>query len=478
MPVPKTNSNALASASRLDHQVNRAFDRAAAHTRHDPSLLTQIKACNCVCRFAFPITRDDGSVRVINAWRAQHSHHRLPTKGGIRFSTEVDEHEIVGLASLMTYKCALMDVPFGGAKGAVQINRAEFSAAELERITRRYTAELMKRNMIGPAIDVPAPDFGTGAQEMSWVADTYQQLNQSNLNALACVTGKPVALSGIRGRTEATGLGVFYGLREVCAREARMRALGLSAGLEGKRIVVQGLGNVGGHAAAFLEQGGAKIVCIAEHDGAIFAESGVHVADVVEHRARTGSILGVAGTTTLANSAAGLETDCDILVPAALENGIHAGNQARIKAKIIGEAANGPITMEADEALRARGVLIIPDIYLNAGGVTVSYLEWLKNLAHVRFGRIEQRFDQRAYGRIVEAVAGATGGKFDAAIIESLKGAGEVDLVRSALEETMVSSYAVLLETADRLNIDLRTAALVIAIDKIAASYGQMGIFP
>jgi glutamate dehydrogenase (NAD(P)+) len=230
---------------RLNEQVDQAFDKAASLTKHDPTLLAQIKACNAVCRFAFPIRRDDGSVRVINAWRAEHSHHRLPTKGGIRFSSHVDEDEIVGLASLMTYKCALMDVPFGGAKGAVQIDRKDFSSAELERITRRYTSELMKRNMIGPGIDVPAPDFGTGAQEMAWIADTYQQLSHGNLNALACVTGKPVALSGIRGRTEATGLGVFYGLREACSHADTMRKLGLSPGLEGKRIIVQGLGNVG-----------------------------------------------------------------------------------------------------------------------------------------------------------------------------------------------------------------------------------------
>jgi glutamate dehydrogenase (NAD(P)+) len=371
-----------------------------------------------------------------------------------------------------------MDVPFGGAKGAVQIDRKDFSAAELERITRRYTSELMKRNMIGPGIDVPAPDFGTGAQEMAWIADTYQQLSHGNLNALACVTGKPVALSGIRGRTEATGLGVFYGLREACSHGDTMHKLGLSLGLEGKRIVVQGLGNVGAHAAAFLEQAGAKIICVAEYDGAIFNENGLRIADIIEHRESAGSVLGFPGSETLPSSALGLELDCDILIPAALENTINAGNQANIKAKIIGEAANGPVTAEAGAALQARGVLIIPDIYLNAGGVTVSYLEWLKNLAHVRFGRIEQRFDQSAYHRIVEAVEGATGGKFEAAIIESLKGAGEIDLVRSALEETMVSAYAQLLETSGQKKTDLRTAALVTAIDKIAVSYAQMGIFP
>jgi glutamate dehydrogenase (NAD(P)+) len=313
---------------------------------------------------------------------------------------------------------------------------------------------------------------------MAWIADTYQQISHGDLNALACVTGKPIALSGIRGRTEATGLGVFFGLREACLHEPDMRALGLTVGIEGKRVVVQGLGNVGAHAASFLEEHGAKIVAVAEYDGAIYDESGIHITALLEHRQTTGSILGFRGTTMLPSSVAALEAPCDILIPAALENTINAINQAAIKAKIIAEAANGPVTADAGAALQARGVMIIPDIYLNAGGVTVSYMEWLKNLAHVRFGRIEQRFDQGAYHRLAQAVEGVTGGKFDAAILASFKGAGEIDLVRSGLEETMVSTYAQLLETRSIRETDLRTAALITAIDKIAVSYAQMGIFP
>lgn len=465
------------SPSLLD-QVNLAFDRAATLTEHHPSLLNQIRTCNTVCKFAFPIRRDDGTVKVINAWRAEHSHHKLPTKGGVRFSQHVDENEVVGLAALMSYKCALMDVPFGGAKGAVQINRADFSTAELERITRRYTFELLKRNMIGPGVDVPAPDFGTGAQEMSWIADTYQQLSHGELNALACVTGKPMSLGGIRGRTEATGLGVFFGLREACSRGHDMARLGLTPGIEGKRIAIQGLGNVGAHAAMFLEQGGAKVIAIAEHDGAIFNERGLHISDVLDHRSTTGSILDFAGSQRLPSSNAGLEVECDILIPAALENVIHAGNHRNVKAKIIAEAANGPLTAEASDALQARGVLVIPDIYLNAGGVTVSYLEWLKNLAHVRFGRIEKRFDAAAYQRIAKALESTTGKPVAADLLQSLDGASEADLVRSALEDTMVATYAQLEEVCGQRRIDLRTAALVSAIDKIALCYGQMGIFP
>lgn len=466
------------TSARLNEQVDQAVIRAAAFTKHDRTLLAQVRACNTVCEFAFPIRRDDGSVKVVKAWRAQHSDHRLPTKGGIRFSPNVDSDEIIGLAALMTYKCALMDVPFGGAKGAVQIDRDEFSAGELERITRRYTFELIRRNMIGPGVDVPAPDYGTGPQEMAWVADTYRQISRGDLDALACVTGKPIALSGLRGRSEATGLGVFYGLREACAQEEDMRKLGLAPGLDGKTIVIQGFGNVGAHAAAFLAQGGARIVCVIERDGAIFNPTGLKVTEIVEHRSRTGSILGLPGAETLPSAAAGLNVECDILVPAALENTVHAGNQAGIRARIIAEAANGPVTALADQALRQRGLMIIPDIYLNAGGVTASYLEWLKNLAHVRFGRIEQRFDQGAYHRIVEAVSGATGHAFDAQILSGLKGAGETDLVRSALEETMATTFAQLRAVSAQHRTDLRTAALIIALDKIAESYARMGIFP
>jgi glutamate dehydrogenase (NAD(P)+) len=461
-------------------QVNHAFDTAAALTEHDPTVLTTIKAVNSVYHMQFPILRDDGSIEVIHAWRAEHSHHKQPTKGGIRYSMAVNEDEIMALAALMTYKCAIVDVPFGGAKGGIRIARHKYSEAELERITRRYTFELVKKNFIGPGIDVPAPDFGTGAKEMAWIVDTYTSLSNGELNALACVTAKPISQGGIRGRTEATGRGVFFGLREACDNPGDMKRLGLSLGLAGKRVVVQGLGNVGYHAAKFLQEGGAVIVGVAEYEGAIHNPKGLDVDAVVEHRRATESIVDFPGAENVESSAA-LELECDILVPAALENQITEENAPRIRAKIIGEAANGPTTQAAADLLFERGCLILPDTFLNAGGVTVSYFEWVKNLSHVRFGRMEKRFERDAYRRILQAVEKITDKQFtDTEMSEIARGASEEDLVNSGLEETMVMAYQQLVEIREihQQKITLRTAALINAIDKIAASYEHLGIFP
>ncbi len=463
-------------------QVNQNFDKAAALTGHDATLLEQVKECNSVYHMTFPLERDNGKIEVIHAWRAQHSHHKLPTKGGIRFSPEVNEDEIKALAALMSYKCAVVDVPFGGAKGGVKIDRHKYSKGELERITRRLTFEMAKKSFIGPGIDVPAPDFGTGPQEMAWIADTYQGLAQDDINALACVTGKPVAFGGIRGRNEATGLGVFFGVREACSIEQDMKACGLQTGLGGKRIVIQGLGNVGYHAAKFLEERGeARIIGIAESDGAIFNENGIDVDELVEHRRATGSILDFPGSKRLPTREAALELDCDILVPAALENVITRENEPRIKARIVAEAANGPVTADAAERLLQRGVFILPDTYLNAGGVTVSYFEWLKDLSHVRFGRLEKRFEEYAYRRLLSAVEEATERRFSVDMLKVLaQGADERDLVYSGLEDTMVTAYQEIRELQQRHagKADLRTATFISAIDKIALVYTGMGIFP
>jgi glutamate dehydrogenase (NAD(P)+) len=395
-------------------QVNQAFDRAAAFTPHDPTLLANIKACKNLFYTSFPIKRDDGRIEVMHAWRAQHSHHKLPCKGGIRYSEAVDDEEVQALAALMTYKCALVDVPFGGAKGGIKLNPKKYSPAELERITRRYVFELVRKNFMGPGLDVPAPDVGTSSREMAWIADTYTQLRPGELDALGCVTAKPVSAGGIRGRTEATGRGVFYGTREVCNVVEDMKALGLPRGIEGKRVVVQGLGNVGYHAARFFQEAGAVLVGISESEGAIASPKGLDVDQVMAHRRDHRKILDFPGAINLARREDALELDCDILIPAALERQITAENAPRIKAKIVIEAANGPTTSEADEILDRRGVLVVPDAYVNAGGVTVSYFEWVKNLGHVRFGRMQKRFEQGAYGRLLEAVEDVTGRKFTA----------------------------------------------------------------
>lgn len=461
-------------------QVHRAFDRAATFTSYDPTLLHQIRHCKSVYHMSFPLKRDDGSIEVIHAWRAEHSHHRLPTKGGIRYAATVNEDEIMGLAALMSYKCAIVDVPFGGAKGGVRISRHRYSDGELERITRRYTFELKQKNFIGPGVDVPAPDYGTGPAEMAWIADTYTTLSGGELNAFACVTGKPVSQNGIRGRVEATGRGVVFGLSEACAHAEDMKRLGLSPGLEGKRAVVQGLGNVGFHVARYLQEQGAVLVGLAEYEGAIRCEQGIDLARVVSHRAQTGSILDFPDAANLPRSADALELECDILVPAALESQITLENCDRIRAKIVAEAANGPVTAEADERLSARGVFLIPDVYLNAGGVTVSYFEWLKNLSHVRFGRLEKRFEEESNRRLLRAAEGLIGKSFPVTELEAAaRGGGEEDLVNSGLEETMLLGYRYVRETRLRHAApDLRTAAFILAIDKIAAAYLELGIFP
>lgn len=460
--------------------VERGFDKAAAFTRFPDGILEQIKACNSTLQVRFPVKVGD-RVEVIEAYRIQHSHHRLPCKGGIRYSLEVDQDEVMALAALMTYKCAIVNVPFGGAKGGIRIDRSRYSDYELEKITRRYASELVKKNFIGPGIDVPAPDYGTGAREMSWIVDTYSSLNPNELNKSACVTGKPVTQGGVRGRVEATGLGVFFGVREACSYKEDMDALGLKVGVKDKTVIIQGLGNVGYHAAKYFSEAGAKIVGLIEYEGTIYDENGLDLEAVLAHREKTGSILEFGEAESIPESAKGLEYPCDILIPAALETVIDTDNAGRIQAKIIGEAANGPLTPEADDILNEKGVLIIPDIYLNAGGVTVSYFEWLKNLSHVRYGRLEKRFKENMNTEMLDIIESMTNRKISE--IERkivLRGPDEIDIVHSGLEDTMVSAYKEIREVRNNTDgvTDLRTAAFVSAINKVGVAYEELGIFP
>lgn len=471
----------VATRNTLEENVNVYFDRAAGLTTHPAGLLEQIRACNTVCSFQFPVRHPDGRIEVVRAWRAEHSHHRLPTKGGIRYSADVDESEVKALAALMTYKCAVVDVPFGGAKGAVQVDPHTCSPEYLEHVTRRYVHELVKKNFIGPGIDVPAPDAGTGEREMAWVVDTYMALNPGQLEAMACVTGKPVSQGGIRGRKEATGRGLVYALAEACSQAEDMHARGLSVGVDGKRVVVQGIGNVGYHAAKFCRERGARVVAFAVPEGAIWDPQGLDEDAVVEHRRRTGSVLGFPGATSILRSADALELDCDVLVPAALENQLTGDNAPRIKATIVLEGANGPTTPDADEVFRTKGTLVIPDIYANAGGVVVSYFEWLKNLSHVRFGRLARRHQAASERRLLTAVEQATGKPFTAADrVTFVQAPDELGIVTSGLEETMATAYQEIRETLRQQPAaqDLRTAAFLNAINKVARAYLELGIFP
>jgi len=461
--------------------VERSFDKASKFTSWEQGILEQIKACNSIYSMRFPVKMDDGHIEVIEAYRVQHSQHKSPCKGGIRFSMAVNQDEVMALAALMTYKCAIVNVPFGGAKGGIKISPRSLSAYELEKITRRYTSELVKKNFIGPGIDVPAPDYGTGEREMAWIVDTYQSLKPGEIDAAGCVTGKPLSLGGVRGRKEATGLGVFFGVREVCLMEDVMKKQGLTVGIENKKVVVQGLGNVGYYSAKFFREHGAIVVAIAEFEGAIFNEAGLNEEEVFQHRKKTGSILNFPGAKNIEKSADALELDCDILIPAALENVIDKNNAPKIKAKIIGEAANGPLTPEADEILASRGVLVIPDMYLNAGGVTVSYFEWLKNLSHVRYGRLEKRFTENANIHILKQIEDLTGKKVtEAEKLIIAHGPDEIDLVHSGLEETMITATREIMEIwkANPAIPDMRSAAYVCAINKVGTSYAELGIFP
>jgi glutamate dehydrogenase (NAD(P)+) len=459
--------------------VNRMVDRAFATLDLVPGLPEQIKDCNAVLQVSFPV-RLDGGYRVFRGWRALHSEHRLPAKGGIRFAPVVDQDEVEALAALMSYKCALVDVPFGGSKGGLQIAPQEFEPEQLEQITRRFAQELAERGFMSPSRNVPAPDMGTGTREMAWMADEYRSLYPTEINALACVTGKPLTQGGIAGRVEATGRGVQYLLREFFRHPRDVAGAGLDGDLSGKRIVVQGLGNVGFHAADFLSrEDGARIVGIIERDGVLSDRAGLDVEAVAEHRNRTGGVRGFPGAEFHEDGPRGLEMDCDILLPAALEGQITAENAGRIQASLIVEAANGPVTYEGDEALLRRGKVILPDLLVNAGGVTVSYFEWVKNVSHIRFGRLDRRLEEQRGLHIVHAIEALTGKKMARELAAPImSGANELDLVRSGLDDTMRTGYCAVRDMrAAREGVkDLRTAAFVVAIEKIALAYQEMGL--
>ena len=461
--------------------VEYYFDKAARYTRFPPGLLNQVRHCNSIYKMSFPVEHEDGRIEVVEAYRAQHSHHRLPTKGGIRFSPLVTMEETVALATLMTYKCAIVDVPFGGAKGGVKVNPHTMTPTFRRRLVRRLTAEMARKNFIGPEVDVPAPDYGTGEQEMAWIADTYVALNPSQLNAFGCVTGKPLSMHGIPGRKEATGLGVFYGITECLSHKDTVSSLGLTTGTEGKTIIIQGLGNVGFHSGKFLqEQGGALIIGVAEREGAVYSPKGIDINKLFEFRQEHGTIQNFPGTEFIEDSHALLTYPCDILIPAALENQITEQNAPNIKAKIVAEAANGPTTAGGEAILNEKNCLVIPDLFLNAGGVTVSYFEWLKNLFHVSFDRMTSRQQSINNRKLLSAMESLTTRRFtEDQILEFSNGAREIDYVFTALAETMTRAYNDVHNCWKSNSLpDMRTAAFYFSINRVAKAYETMGIFP
>jgi glutamate dehydrogenase (NAD(P)+) len=457
--------------------VETNFDRAASLLGLSSDLAEKIKIANSTYVVRFGV-RLRGGLQTFTGYRSVHSEHVEPVKGGIRYAPYTDQGEVEALAALMTYKCALMEIPFGGSKGALAIDPREWEPQELERITRRFTQELAKRDLISPSQNVPAPDIGTGEREMAWMADEYKRLNPTDLNAWACVTGKPLGKGGIAGRTEATGRGVQYTLQEFFRHGRDVTKTGLSSGLGGKRVIVQGLGNVGYHAALFLSQhDGCCITHILERDGAIVDPGGVDVATLHEHMIETGSIKDYPGFTDSGPEM--LEAEADILIPAAMEGVINEYNASRIRSPLIIEAANGPVTAAGDATLRDHGVVVIPDLCANAGGVTVSYFEWIKNLNHIRFGRMQRRQLENQFEALITGIESMTGKPFPVAQRNAvLSGATEINLVRSGLEDTMRGAYsAISAAWNDTGNVpDLRTAAMMIAVDRIAHSYISIGI--
>ncbi len=464
--------------------VDIMFNRAVALMDLPPGLEEKIRVCNATYTVRFGV-RLRGKIQTFTGYRSVHSEHMEPVKGGIRYSMAVNQDEVEALAALMTYKCALVEAPFGGSKGGLCIDPREYDEYELELITRRFAYELIKRDLINPAQNVPAPDMGTGEREMAWIADQYKRMNTTDINGVACVTGKPINAGGIQGRTEATGRGVQYALHAFFRDKEGLKKAGLSGGLEGKRVIVQGLGNVGYHAAKFLsEEDGCKVIGVIEYNGAVYDEKGINIEALKTYINHSGSPEGFPGATFTTNGAEMLEEDCEILIPAALEGVINLGNAERIKAPLIIEAANGPVTAGADDILREKGCVIVPDMYANAGGVTVSYFEWVKNLSHIRFGRMQRRQEETRHQLIVDelerisrdtSISWTLSPNFKE---KYLRGAGELELVRSGLDDTMSAAYRTMAEVwhgRDDVS-DLRTAAYLVSIGKVAQSYRAKGL--
>ena len=459
--------------------VQKMLDQAMDRMDLPDGLPDVIRNCRSVYKVRFPV-KIKGRFQVFEGWRATHSEHRLPVKGGIRYAPDVDEQEVEALASLMTFKCAVVDVPFGGSKGALKIDPRQYDRDEIEQITRRFAIELEKKGYISPALNVPAPDMGTGAREMAWMADTYRTLHPDDINAEACITGKPPEMGGIRGRVEATGRGVHYGLNAFFQHPEDVKDAGLEGSLEGKRIVVQGLGNVGYHAAKFLEEDERCIItAVIEWDGAVVNDEGISVEQLHAHVREHGGVKGFAEAEYVEDGKKLLEKKCDILIPAALECQITSENASRIQARIIAEAANGPVTFEADEILRERGIIAIPDLYLNAGGVTVSYFEWTKNLSHMRFGRMGKRLMAIRSETAIDLVQNVLNVKIPEKQAELMRlEADELNLVRSGLNDTMVEAYEAIRKVwREREDVpDLRTAAFIVSIGKVAHFHKEFAL--
>jgi len=406
--------------------AQQQFDLAAKRLNLDPGIAAVLREPRRQLTVHFPVRMDDGTTRIFEGHRVQHNLGRGPAKGGIRFHQDVTVDEVKALAMWMSWKCAVMDLPYGGGKGGVTVDPKQLTVGEVERLTRRFTTEISV--IIGPESDIPAPDMNTNSQTMAWMMDTYSM--HKGYTVPGVVTGKPIALGGSKGRKEATARGAV-----ICVREAASK---IGVNLKGATVVVQGYGNAGSIAAKLIADLGAKVIAVSDSGGGIQNAAGLDLAAVDAHKKKTGSVVGLSGATPVSNQAI-LELVCDVLIPAALENQITAENAAKIKTKIVAEAANGPTTPEADEILFANGVMLIPDILCNAGGVTVSYFEWVQDL-------------NRDFW--------------------------EEEEVNLRLEKKMVSAFNEVYDMAQEQKSHLRTGAYLLSVKRVADAMRVRGIYP
>ena len=412
-------------------------------------------------------------------WRAVHSEHRLPSKGGIRFSPNVNQDDTEALAALMTYKCAVVNVPYGGSKGSLKINPNNYSKKELRVITKNYATKLAKKGFLNPALNVPAPDLGTSEKEMVWIMDAYKNLFPEDINYLACVTGKPVEYGGIRGRDGATGRGVEETIREYFRHPELLIKTKLKKNLKDNLIIIQGFGKVGRNLALDLyNRDQAKIIVIGDWNGYLINRKGIDINKLSKYYLRNNKIDHFRGAKFIKKSSNELLLDCDILIPAATESVINKKNAKKVKAKLIVEAANGPITFRADQILNKRGIHVLPDIFVNAGGVIVSYYEWVKNLSHIRFGRLQRRFDEQKMQDVIELIEKTTNKSIPPSLYKKItSGATEKDLAYSGLEDTMRESFQEILgEKNKNKKLNFRTAAYAIALKKLRKFYDSVGM--